>query len=372
MSLQSVLRLEREGVLEEFAERVRTMYGDREPSVLINGLPAFFDRLLLDLTDSPPPEDPVITATEPASVAAEHGAHRVALGADVITVAREWEVLRDVLIERLIRHDATVTMHDYRVLVRQISRAALASLQRFVEASERERRLQSVRHTSMLAHDIRNQLVAAMAALDLLESGGDRDAAKRWLADGLRAIREVLDRELTVARLDTLGTDGDLVLQPVVLGDLIRVVSRDVAPLAASREVEISTAVDGVVVVGDRRLLHSALVNVLGNAVKFTGHGTRVSISAVRDGADAAVVVEDRCGGLAPGTADRLFTAHAPGKHYAAGFGLGLAIVKQVVDRHRGSIAVDDLPGRGCRFTVRLRLADDHASATPARRPPVG
>ena len=64
-----------------------------------------------------------------------------------------------------------------------------------------------------------------------------------------------------------------------------------------------------------------------------------------------------RCGGLPDGASTELFEPFVQRGTDRSGLGLGLAIVRQAVEAHGGTVAVENLPGRGCVFTVRLPAA---------------
>jgi signal transduction histidine kinase len=108
-------------------------------------------------------------------------------------------------------------------------------------------------------------------------------------------------------------------------------------------------------------VLRSALSNLIRNAIKFSPAERVVHVRAKH--ADGRVVfeVEDACGGLPPGTAEKLFAPHVQVGTDRSGFGLGLAIAKLAATAHEGEIRVHDLPGHGCVFVIDL---PDEASAS--------
>jgi hypothetical protein len=113
----------------------------------------------------------------------------------------------------------------------------------------------------------------------------------------------------------------------------------------------------------DPKLMTSALSNVLTNAVKFTDGGTTVTLRArLRDG-HALFEVEDHCGGLGP-QPERLFDPFVQRDEDKSGFGLGLMIVKRAVEAHDGCVRVEDRPGSGCTFTLRVPLAEPKAHSS--------
>jgi signal transduction histidine kinase len=104
----------------------------------------------------------------------------------------------------------------------------------------------------------------------------------------------------------------------------------------------------------DKRLTHSALTNLVRNAVKFTHERGSVEVRAQRNGTTLTIEVEDSCGGLPPGAAEKAFVPFAQLGSDRSGFGLGLPIAKQAADAHGGKIRVDNLPGKGCIFALEL------------------
>jgi signal transduction histidine kinase len=354
-------------LLRRFVGRVHELHGasDTQGLVLIlDGLPHFLDRLAKRLAIAEAPEgDSDLDNLDGAAGA--HGEQRFDIGVDIVTMAREWAVLRDVLLELLIERGRPPTLTEYRVLSRHISNASLASTARFVALSDAARRRLAAEHIGFIVHDLRNQVQGASVALELLQSDDSRRAvALECLAESVQGLTGVLDRELSISRVEAL-VDAPVASKELLPGDLIRAVLREARPLALARSVTfVVTDIGGMVLAGDERLLHSALANIIGNAVKFTLAGTTVEVAIHDDGGQCAIDISDHCGGIHCGRTDELFTAHVRGAGPAGGYGLGLAIARQAIEMHRGAIEVDDMPGHGCRFRVRLP-----ASALPLSAP---
>src|SRR5262249_28105690 len=106
----------------------------------------------------------------------------------------------------------------------------------------------------------------------------------------------------------------------------------------------------------DARLVRSALTNLVHNAVKFSHPGTSVEVRTRIENDRVVIEVEDRCGGLPPGTVEKAFVPYAQMGKDRSGFGLGLAIAKEASDAHGGTIRIQDLPGKGCVFALELPL----------------
>jgi signal transduction histidine kinase len=109
---------------------------------------------------------------------------------------------------------------------------------------------------------------------------------------------------------------------------------------------------EGLDVVGDATQLRQALVNLILNAVQAASPAGEVRVLARREGATAAIDVEDTGPGVAESVRGRLFEPLITTKDH--GSGLGLALVKRVAERHGGSVGHEPCPGGGARFTLRL------------------
>jgi signal transduction histidine kinase len=122
--------------------------------------------------------------------------------------------------------------------------------------------------------------------------------------------------------------------------------------------------IDQVLVCGDRDRLKQVLVNLIGNAIKYTPSGGEVVVGVGKVGNQARLTVSDDGPGIPaedlPNIFERFFrgekarTRSKDGK----GFGLGLSIAYWIVHHHGGRIEVDSSEGRGTTFAVWLPLAD--------------
>lgn len=117
----------------------------------------------------------------------------------------------------------------------------------------------------------------------------------------------------------------------------------------------------------DAEGLADLLVNLIGNAIRYTPSGGRVWFRARRADEGLLLEVEDTGIGIDPADRSRIFDEFyrtpAGREHTSQGSGLGLAIVKAVVEQHRGTISVEDRAGGGTRFRVELPFAEQPALA---------
>jgi signal transduction histidine kinase len=134
---------------------------------------------------------------------------------------------------------------------------------------------------------------------------------------------------------------------------------------------------DGAIVQADRDRVMQVLGNLVGNALKFTAPGGRVTLSARCEGDAVVFAVADTGTGIAAEDLPHVFEQYW--KHDQQGTGLGLFIARSVVQAHRGRMWVTSKPGAGSTFFFTLLLAtqvrvgsEDAAAATTPTPEPVG
>jgi signal transduction histidine kinase len=163
-------------------------------------------------------------------------------------------------------------------------------------------------------------------------------------------------------------------------GDLIDRALEQVSPLAQNKAIKVSRDVAPNIprLVADEDKLTRVLVNLLGNAVKFTPTGGTVRVSARSELAgtprEPSIVfsVEDSGIGVAPEHQARIFEhgvkldAAAPTSKSA---GLGLTFCQRIVEAHGGTIQVSSEKGQGSCFTFRIPISNDSSASAPREKP---
>ncbi|MBV9880264.1 MAG: response regulator, partial [Gemmatirosa sp.] len=208
-------------------------------------------------------------------------------------------------------------------------------------------------HDPVLAHELRTPLHGVLAAAALLLDSG-LGAEQRELAE---TIREAAGALLRLAD-DSLGTGADATprdaqADPRVVVDGVR---RLLDPVARAKGVAVVVDVDDDVPASVRAAdgaLRQVLVNLVGNAVKFTAAG-RVSVHVHRAGADVRFAVRDAGPGIDAERRAALFRPLADHDASHGGAGLGLAISAALVRRMGGAICVESASGAGSTFWVTL------------------
>jgi signal transduction histidine kinase len=110
----------------------------------------------------------------------------------------------------------------------------------------------------------------------------------------------------------------------------------------------------------DRDALLQAILNLMTNAMKYSGASRRIGIDLRREGDDTLIAVTDYGVGIAPEEQARIFErfyrAPASQRQYIPGAGLGLTLVAHIAKAHGGDVAVRSSPGAGSTFTIRLPI----------------
>jgi signal transduction histidine kinase len=206
-----------------------------------------------------------------------------------------------------------------------------------------------------LAHELRNLIHSATLAVSAIKTGnvGLAGATGAVLDRSLIGLRNLVDRSLADVRI-TAGMPARRELIP--LAGFIRDIKISASLEAQARGCGLQVAVvdPGLAVEGDRELLFSAVGNLLQNAFKFTEQHTEVLLQARAAGDRVLIEVADKCGGLPPGDAEKMFAPFTQGSADRSGLGLGLSICRRSVEAIGGVLSVRNMAGSGCVFTVDL------------------
>ena len=255
----------------------------------------------------------------------------------------------------------------------------------------RLRRLERMREdfVANVSHELRTPLTAIKGCAETLADGalGDPDAARRFvdvIANHADRLTTLLNDLLDLARLESEQTAPEPVEVPVAR--LLDTARDAVSRLAADKGIRLQVATpDGLAARCDRRLIEQALINLVDNAVKYTGEGGAVRVSARalpraqaradldgrgwstpppgpdaggEDGDAVLVEVTDTGIGIPSNEVERVFErfyrVDKGRSRVLGGTGLGLAIVRHAVELHGERVFVDTELGRGSTFGFTL------------------
>jgi two-component system, sensor histidine kinase and response regulator len=221
---------------------------------------------------------------------------------------------------------------------------------------ELERQRDDMRN--MIVHDLRTPLTALIVGIEMLETDGTLSGTQQEItaiaAGGGRTLLGMINDLLDVEKLES--GSAQLQYNEVTAASLVADAVAQVAFLAEeSRTILVTEVSDDLFPFsGDEKKLSRALVNLLGNAIKFTGAGT-VTVSA-RQGDPKTIrfAVRDTGQGIPAESFGRIFEKFGQLDSRRVGTGLGLAFCKLAVEAHGGRITVESTIGSGSTFSFTI------------------
>jgi signal transduction histidine kinase len=224
---------------------------------------------------------------------------------------------------------------------------------------------------SVVGHELRTPLTSIRGSLGLLEGGvfGELpEEAANMLAlavintDRLvRLINDILDIE----RMDAGRVE--LELAPIKASELVNSAMQIIQMTVTQAELTLTTEVDDDLTVAvDADRIVQVLVNLLGNAVKFSPHHSTITVTATAEHGCARFAVTDTGRGIPVDQLGTIFErfrqVDASDAREKGGSGLGLAIARNIVEHHDGQMGVESKVGQGSTFYFMLPLLNDRVT----------
>lgn len=212
--------------------------------------------------------------------------------------------------------------------------------------------------------------VAETVALERVRSPEKLTQCVEIIRGQTSRLSALIERILEFSRVDDGGRRYEL--ETVPLATLVRETADAFAGALETSGYRIAVVESGPapIVAADPAALEQALVNLLDNAVKYSGESRTVTVRVGVAGGDATIEVVDAGVGIDPAERGRIFERFYRGEAGALhrhGFGLGLAIARDIVVAHRGTIEVESARGAGSTFRIRIPMIDRGAARAAAR-----
>ncbi|QRN96062.1 PAS domain S-box protein [Archangium violaceum] len=226
---------------------------------------------------------------------------------------------------------------------------------------------------AVVAHDLRNPLntisISAQALLRQQTLAGDArlQAPLRTIRGSVDRMNRLIQDLLNVSRMEAGRMSVETYPEPAetILQEALE------AALPLASQVQLRTEVPETLpwVRADRERLLQVFSNLLGNALKFTPPGGRVTIGARSEGSVVRFWVSDTGPGIPPEALEHLFDRFWQVRHGdRRGAGLGLSIAKGLVEAHGGRIWVESEPGRGSTFCFVVPVAHEAPALAPSEQ----
>lgn len=251
-----------------------------------------------------------------------------------------------------------IQVSDRRGELGQLAKVLNATFGRLATAFARQKQF-----TGDAAHELRTPLAVIISEAQTVLAR-PRDAAEYREAveiclDAAQQMKHLTESLLRLARFDNEPMNGTQ--QRVDLAELCRISIERTASFTKERSVTIDSNLAAAEVVGDAALLQQLAANLLSNAIYYNKKGGTVGVSTRAETNQAVMEVTDTGIGIPneelPYIFDRFYRVDKSRSAEEGRSGLGLAICQEIVERHRGSIAVTSAMDVGTTFTVRLPLA---------------
>lgn len=242
----------------------------------------------------------------------------------------------------------------------------------------REREMLREQFAAIVSHELKSPLGSVLQNLYALEHDLAANLSEDHVARIGRmkgSINHLLD--LIRSWLNVISGGGDINkirenFKPVSIPEVIAKAIESVESHAVRKDIEIAPSIDDKAgfVHGDMVTLCEALVNLIGNAIKYTRMGSRIHVKATREGETIAIAVMDRGVGISKEDLPFIFGDFYVGKSAPVaerGTGLGLAITRRIVEAHGGSISVESALDKGSTFIIRLPAFKAGPSGEPQK-----
>ncbi|MEG2421305.1 MAG: DUF4118 domain-containing protein, partial [Oscillospiraceae bacterium] len=217
-----------------------------------------------------------------------------------------------------------------------------------------------------ISHDLRTPLTSISGSAGvLMENGSVLSEAQKGrlytdIYDDSVWLISLVENLLAVTRIEN-GAMG-LHLEPELWSEVLSEAMSHIDRKSAQHTLSVSVADDLLMSRMDVRLMVQVIINLVGNAVKYTPVGSHIAVSAERRGASALVTVSDDGDGIPDDAKAKLFemfytagNARGDGRR---GLGLGLSLCKSIVEAHGGTITVADHQPKGTVFQMEFRAEE--------------
>lgn len=371
IALHNEALADRNWELKETADRARSLFEAQGDLIVLrdtDGVITFANDAYCDLAGLPREimlgRNVTLDVREQGGVGMERDGTRTYDQKIATASGERWIAWREALIRTEAGRPAETQFVGRDVTARAETERAVREARDHADAANRAKS----RFLAMASHEIRTPLngIIGMSGL-LLDTSltPEQTTYARAVKTSGDALLSLISELLDYSKIE--AGKIDLESRPFVLSELIEDVTELLAPRAHARDLEIAADIDERLpqrLMGDAARLRQVLLNLAGNAIKFTPSGGVAIVVEPGDGPnEIAFVVRDTGIGIAREAQARIFRefeqADEPTAREFGGTGLGLSISERIVRRMGGRIELDSKPGVGSTFTATIAFDAD-------------
>ena len=319
-----------------------------------HGVPVFLDQLVAALRGGG-----LASNSEINGSAVLHGHDLLLQGFTVSQVVHDYGDICQSITDLSMETGSAISTEDFRTLNRCLDDAIAGAVTEYGRGRNQSgidgESARGTERLGFLAHELRNLTQTAIFAFEVLKTGnvGVGGSTGAVLNRSLLGLRALISRSLAEVRL----TQEIENIERFSVRGFIEELAPSAALEANAKDIKlvVMPGEESVAINADRQVLAAAVGNLLQNAFKFTRPRTAVTLRVHATGERVLIEVEDACGGLPAGEdADDLFRSFEQRGTDRTGLGLGLAFSRWAVEANHGRIYAQNLPNKGCVFTVDL------------------
>lgn len=338
---------------DEIIARCEGRYRQRHPSWsredLLSTIPRFIDEIIkAERREAGIPEQTKLPGdTDEARV---QGEQRFRKGLKIREVADDYGTISQVIGEIAMEHGVELDARSYKLLNQCLDSGVAQAISIYFDLSMQRGNFETAESLGHIAHELRNALSSAVLSYNFIRTGqvGFDSKTARVLERSFNQLEALVAQMLAAVQLKSGVAPAR---ERIAVRELIEEID---AGVLHERGISVTLHVnEQLTLIGDPRLVASAIANLLQNALKFTRSGGEIQLRAVEADGEITIEVEDECGGLSV-PPEALFLPFVQGDHKTRGIGLGLAIARKAIEAHGGTLSARDLAGKGCVFTIVL------------------
>jgi PAS domain S-box-containing protein len=277
---------------------------------------------------------------------------------------------------RRLNMDLEAKVEERTVILKEALMKLEQSQEELSEALDKERELNEIksRFVSMASHEFRTPLSTVLSSASLLAkytAAEDQDKRNKHInriKDSVKHLNDILEDFLNLGKLD----EGKVLahFEEFNLQELIHDTTEEIRGLLKKGQEFIYQHTGSAKAYSDNKLLKNILINLISNAIKFSGEDSPIIINSAINNGTAEISVADKGIGIALADQEHLFSSFFRGKNAIniQGTGLGLHIVKRYLDLLRGSVNLESKLNEGTKISFVIPVNHSNDEIHPGNR----